>query len=142
MESEGSLPCSQQSATDPYPVTRASSPNLPPSAISPRSILILSSHLQLIKRRDNFTFTLHNAVVDQLQQNVSPAPEFTHNTGNTPFCRFWITMRGRPKAHHVNTRTAQSVEWLEMDDRGWIPARDRDFISSPPRPDRLWGPPS
>jgi hypothetical protein len=28
-----------------------------------------------------------------------------------------------------------------LDDRGSIPGRDREFFSSPPRPDRLWGPP-
>jgi hypothetical protein len=29
-----------------------------------------------------------------------------------------------------------------LDDRGSIPGRDWDFFSWPPRPDRLWGPPS
>jgi len=38
---------------------------------------------------------------------------------------------------------APSVQWLcyGLDDRGSISGRDRDFFfSSPPRPDRLWGP--
>jgi hypothetical protein len=31
---------------------------------------------------------------------------------------------------------------VRVDHRASILGRDRDFISSPPRPDRLWGPPS
>jgi hypothetical protein len=34
------------------------------------------------------------------------------------------------------------VTRLRMDDRGSIPGRSREFLSSPPCPDRLWGPPS
>jgi hypothetical protein len=46
MESRGSLLCTQQPDTGPYPKPDASSPHLP-NPISLRSILILSSHLHL-----------------------------------------------------------------------------------------------
>jgi hypothetical protein len=45
MESEGSLPCSQETSTDPY-LTR-SIWSRPPHPVSLRPILILSSHLRL-----------------------------------------------------------------------------------------------
>jgi hypothetical protein len=44
MEPEGSLPCSQQPATCPYPEPNESTS---PNPISVRSILMLSSHLRL-----------------------------------------------------------------------------------------------
>jgi hypothetical protein len=39
---------------------------------------------------------------------------------------------------------AQSIQWLscELEDRGSIRARGEIFFSSPPHPDRLWGPPN
>jgi len=46
METEGSLPCSQQPATGPYIELHESSPHLPHS-ISVRSIPVLSFHLRL-----------------------------------------------------------------------------------------------
>jgi hypothetical protein len=45
METEGSLPSTQEPATGPYPEPDASSPHLP-TLFSLRSILILSSHLR------------------------------------------------------------------------------------------------
>jgi hypothetical protein len=47
MEPEGSLPCSQQPATGPYPESDKSNLH-PPKPISMKYILILSSHLYLI----------------------------------------------------------------------------------------------
>jgi len=43
-----------------------------------------------------------------------------------------------------NRAEAQSVKWqgYRLDDRGSIPGRVMDSFSSPPRPDRLWGPSS
>jgi hypothetical protein len=46
IEPEGSLPCSQQPSTGPYPESDQSSP-IPPHPMSLRSILILSTHLRL-----------------------------------------------------------------------------------------------
>jgi hypothetical protein len=46
-EPEGSSPCSQQPASDPYPEPGESTPPLPPQPISLRSIWIPSSHLCL-----------------------------------------------------------------------------------------------
>jgi len=46
MEPEASLTCSQDATTGPYPGPDAPSPHLPHPR-SPRSILILSSHLRL-----------------------------------------------------------------------------------------------
>jgi hypothetical protein len=34
------------------------------------------------------------------------------------------------------------AQWYSADDRGSSPGRGREFFSSPPRPDRLWSPPS
>jgi len=41
------------------------------------------------------------------------------------------------------SRVAQSVQWLGygLDDRGSVLSKGREFFFSPPRPDRLWGPP-
>jgi hypothetical protein len=46
MEPEGSLPCSQEPATCPYPEPNESNPH-PPNPISLRSIFMLPSHLLL-----------------------------------------------------------------------------------------------
>jgi hypothetical protein len=46
MEPEGSVPCSQEPFTSPYPQPYQSNPQ-PSHSISPRSILILSTHLRL-----------------------------------------------------------------------------------------------
>jgi len=52
MEPEGSFPCSQDSAIDPYP--KEMHPVHIPQPISLRSILILSSHLRLSLQIDLF----------------------------------------------------------------------------------------
>jgi hypothetical protein len=46
MEPEGSLPCSQEPATCPYPEPNETNPH-PPNPVSLRSIFMLSSHLRL-----------------------------------------------------------------------------------------------
>jgi hypothetical protein len=41
-------------------------------------------------------------------------------------------------------KNCQSIQWLDygLNDRALIPRRNEIFFSSPPRPDRDWGPPS
>jgi len=40
----------------------------------------------------------------------------------------------------IDCHETRLIERYELDDRGSIPGRSWKFLSSPPCPDRLWGP--
>jgi hypothetical protein len=85
MEAEGSLPCSQQPPSGPYPQPVASSPHLP-SLIIQRSILVLSSHVRVGLSsgvRSSFIFSLILKAFPSI--NVSRGPlEVLQNTVGEP----------------------------------------------------------
>jgi hypothetical protein len=55
---------------------------------------------------------------------------------------FWVPQESLSRWVRLRDGIAQSVSWLGygLEERGSIPGRD--FMSWPPCPDRLWGPPS
>jgi hypothetical protein len=91
-------------------------------------------------RRPHLTSNTHLTVADVIQPSILLGE----------FRAQWITFESSELL-----RTAKSVDlewkwaslWLNqysygLDGRDSIPGRDKRFVSTPQRPDRLWGPPS
>jgi hypothetical protein len=106
MEPEGSLPCSQQPSTRPYPEPGRSSP-YKSHPISLRSILILSTHLPHTLKKQNKKQFFHVDTYDLLSLNA------------VKFGRSPLTFRGTYLQRRIVSQTGGKVDLCLPPDYCW-----------------------